>query len=103
MPNGLLAILVATACVAAAMVQGSRAESAGVYYVESQAQQHAAIGNDVRRSAQASAGLTQDQRVDRFLRDRENVAYAFMPRHVDERKDPQTTTTQPTLAKPLRT
>lgn len=84
MPNGIFAMLVAMACMLGAMMQGQRAEQAGAHFVEVTSQRHQAVGNEVRRSTQASAGLSQDQRVDRFLRDRENVAYQFSPARYDE-------------------
>ena len=79
MPNGIFAMLIAMTCIIGAMVQGSRAESAGARYVETKAQKNQEVGEHVRRSTQASAGMSKDERVGRFLRDRENIMFQFSP------------------------
>lgn len=88
MPNGVFAILIAMTGIIGAMVQTERVERSGSYYMEAKAAQNQAVGEDVRRSTMASAGLSKDERVGRFLRDRENVAFAFMPGKYDEPPPP---------------
>lgn len=84
MPNGVFAMLVTMTCIIAAMLQGQRVESVGAHYLEVKAQRHQVVGDDVRRSTKASAGMSQDERVGRFLRDRENIAFTFSPGRYEE-------------------
>lgn len=79
MSNGVFATLVALTVLVGALAQSQRAGRAGQSYMEHTEALNAAVGDQVRRSAVAAAGMRKDERVDRFLRDRENVAYHFNP------------------------
>ncbi|KAI9901176.1 hypothetical protein N3K66_002993 [Trichothecium roseum] len=79
MSNGVFAVLVALTVLVGALAQSQRAGRAGQSYMEHTEAVNAAVGDQVRRSAVAAAGMRKDERVDRFLRDRENVAYHFNP------------------------
>lgn len=82
MSNGVFAALVVLLCIVAALAQAGRADTEGALAVECERRRHAAIGHDMRRSTLAAAGRSKDDRVDSFLRDRENVAYGYvLPRH----------------------
>jgi curved DNA-binding protein CbpA len=83
MPNSVFAALVAMLCTIGALAQGRRAEVAGAHYVDVATQRHQDVSEEVRRSTSASAGMSQDERVERFLRDRENVIYSFSPGQYD--------------------
>ncbi|KAM4056589.1 DnaJ domain-containing protein [Hirsutella rhossiliensis] len=79
MSNGTFATLVVMMCMVGAMTQANRAEASGAHFVESTKQRHAAIGQDMLRSSTALAGRSKDERVDSFLRDRQNVASDYAP------------------------
>lgn len=79
MPNGTFAMLVAMMCIIGAMLQTQRAERSGSQYMETTSLHNQAVGKEVRKSTQLSAGMSQDERVGRFLRDRENVQFQFAP------------------------
>jgi len=84
MPNGVFAMLMAMTCIIGAMLQEQRVEATGAHFLEMTAQHDRAVGDIVRRSAEETAGLSKDERVGRFLRDRENVAFQFVPARYEE-------------------
>ncbi|KAJ3537381.1 hypothetical protein NM208_g6344 [Fusarium decemcellulare] len=89
MSNGLFATLVVVMCMIGAFAQMSRVESSGADYMEMQNQNNLAIGQQVARRTTGAAGRSKDERVDMFLRDRENLAYAFIPsKYDDEASEP---------------
>lgn len=99
MPNAVFAALVALMCTIGALAQGRRAEIAGAHYMDVTAQNHQVVSEVVMRSASASRGMSQEERVARFLRDRENLAYQYDPgryeeyrewKAVDEQQNPST-------------
>ncbi|KAL6852634.1 J domain-containing protein 1 [Amphichorda felina] len=79
MPNGVFAMLIAMTCIVGAMLQSQRAGGAGAQYLETKAERDRAVGREVQRTTEATAGLSKDERVGRFLRDRENVAFDYVP------------------------
>lgn len=81
--NGTFAFAVIAVCFIGAMAHINRAETIGAQYVEYSAQRNADIGNEVRRNTLASAGKSKDERVNNFIRDRENTAYQFVPAKYD--------------------
>ncbi|KHN97155.1 Heat shock protein DnaJ [Metarhizium album ARSEF 1941] len=83
MSNGTFAALVVCMCMIGALAQMSRAEAAGEQHVDFAQQKDWAIGQKMRESTMASAGRTKDERVDTFLRDRENVSFDFRPGKYD--------------------
>ncbi|KFH48297.1 J domain-containing protein-like protein [Hapsidospora chrysogenum ATCC 11550] len=84
MPNGVFAMLMAMTCIIGAMLQEQRAEASGAHFLEAKNQHDRAVGEIVRRSTEETAGLSKDERVGRFLRDRENVAFQFLPGKYEE-------------------
>ncbi|KAM5351795.1 hypothetical protein ACJ41O_004518 [Fusarium nematophilum] len=84
MSNGLFATLVVVMCMIGAFAQMSRAEQSGAEYMEMKNQSNVAIGQQVARRTTVAAGRSKDERVDMFLRDRENLAYAFVPAKYDD-------------------
>ena len=86
MSNGMFAALVVAMCMVGAMAQANRAETNGAQYVDFVSQKDWAIGQQMQRSTLESAGQTKDQRVEGFLRDRENLAYDFSPDRVGDRQ-----------------
>ncbi|KAH6606054.1 hsp40 co-chaperone jid1 [Trichoderma cornu-damae] len=66
-------------CLVGAMAQTNRADTSGAQYVGWAADQSAEIGGRLRRNGSTVAGLSKDERVDYFLRERENVNYHFVP------------------------
>lgn len=84
MPNSVFAALIALMCTIGALAQGRRAESAGAHLIDVTAQNHQNVSEVVMRSASASRGMSQEERVARFLRDREDVAYRYEPGRYDE-------------------
>lgn len=83
MSNGLFAVSVITVCFIGCMIHMNRAESIGQEYVQYSAQRNADIGNTVRMNTMASAGRSRDDRIEGFLRERENTAYSYAPRKYD--------------------
>lgn len=83
MSNGLFAAAVVAMCMVGALAQANRAETAGSQYVDFAAQKDWAIGQDMRSKTVAAAGRSKDERVEGFLRDRENVSYDYIPGRFD--------------------
>ncbi|KAI5467098.1 hypothetical protein BGZ63DRAFT_334710, partial [Mariannaea sp. PMI_226] len=83
MSNGVFATLVVMMCMIGAFAQMSRAEQSGIEYMESTSRSNMAIGQQMERNTLVAAGRSKDERVDNFLRERENVLYAFTPSTYD--------------------
>ncbi|EXM33857.1 hypothetical protein V3481_002717 [Fusarium oxysporum f. sp. vasinfectum] len=83
MSNGLFATLVVVMCMIGAFAQMSRADQYGADLVEMKNQSNLAIGQQVARRNTIAAGRSKDERVDMFLKDRENLNYAFQPGKYD--------------------
>ncbi|KAG5930250.1 hypothetical protein E4U42_002460 [Claviceps africana] len=83
MSNGMFAALVVCMCMIGALAQMSRAEAAGEQYVDFVQQKDWAIGQKMRQSTMAATGRSKDERVDCFLRERENLAFDFEPHKLD--------------------
>ncbi|KAG5998706.1 hypothetical protein E4U54_002131 [Claviceps lovelessii] len=88
MSNGMFATLVVCMCMVGALAQMSRAEAAGEQYVDFVQQKDSAIGQKMRQSTMAASGRTKDERVDSFLRERENLTFDFQPGKFDEPPSP---------------
>lgn len=88
MSNGTFAALVVCMCMIGAFAQMERAEAAGEQYVDFVQQKDWAIGQKMRESTIASSGRTKDERVDSFLRDRENLTFDFQPAKFDAPPSP---------------
>ncbi|OAA73570.1 Heat shock protein DnaJ [Cordyceps fumosorosea ARSEF 2679] len=88
MSNGLFAALVVAMCLVGALAQKNRALAVGEQYVEFAEDRNADIGRAVRRSASAAAGRSREERIDSFVRERENVAYRYRPGRYDDAPSP---------------
>ncbi|OAA82192.1 Heat shock protein DnaJ [Akanthomyces lecanii RCEF 1005] len=83
MSNGLFATLVVAMCFVGAMAQKNRAMAVGEQYVEFVEDRNADIGRAMQRTTSAAAGRSREERIDSFVRDRENVAYRYRPGRYD--------------------
>ncbi|KAJ4024293.1 J domain-containing protein 1 [Fusarium irregulare] len=83
MSNGVFATVVVCMCMIGAFAQMSRAEQYGADLMEMKAQSNLAIGQQVAHRNMIAAGRSKDERVDMFLKDRENLNYAFQPGKYD--------------------
>ncbi|KAL6870476.1 hypothetical protein J3F83DRAFT_736469 [Trichoderma novae-zelandiae] len=79
MSHGAFASIVVLMCLVGAIAQTNRAEATGAQYVGWAADHSADIGGRLRSNGSAVAGLSKDERVDYFLRERENVNFQFVP------------------------
>lgn len=80
MSNGMFAAAVITAAFIGCVLHLNRGRELGQEYVQYSAQRNADIGNTIRQSAMASAGRSRDDRIEGFLRERENTVYNYAPR-----------------------
>ncbi|KAF5660465.1 j 1 [Fusarium heterosporum] len=83
MSNGMFATLVVCMCMIGAFAQMSRADQYGADLLEMKAQADLAIGQQVARRNTIAVGRSKDERVDMFLKDRENLNYAYQPGKYD--------------------
>ncbi|KAF7546399.1 hypothetical protein G7Z17_g8470 [Cylindrodendrum hubeiense] len=83
MSNGVFATLVVMLCMVGAFAQMSRAEQAGGDYVEMRKQSNNVIGQQMARTTYMAAGRNKDERVDSFLRERENTTFEYTPSKYD--------------------
>ncbi|KAM0347973.1 hypothetical protein ACHAPU_004476 [Fusarium lateritium] len=83
MSNGVFATVVVCMCMIGAFAQMSRADQYGSDLMEMKAQADLAIGQQVARRNTIAAGRSKDERVDMFLKDRENLTYAYQPGKYD--------------------
>ncbi|KAF5027277.1 hypothetical protein F66182_620 [Fusarium sp. NRRL 66182] len=95
MSNGLFATIVVVMCMIGAFAQMSRADQYGADLMEMKNQSNLAIGQQVARRNTVAAGRSKDERVDMFLRDRENLTYAFEPGRYDNEALPESSTAGP--------
>lgn len=79
MSHGAFATVLVLMCLVGAMAQTNRADASGAQYVGWAADHSAEIGGGLRRNGTAVSGLSKDERVDYFLRERENVNFQFVP------------------------
>lgn len=84
MSNGVFASIVVMMCMVGALAQMNRASESGADFLEQKAQADLAISRQMARTSRTGVGLSKDERVDSFLRERENVTYQFVPGRFDE-------------------
>jgi hypothetical protein len=77
MSNGSFAALVLAALAVGGVAQATRAESHTTYIVERRQENQAAISGVMHRKGAASAGLGREERIETFVRERENLRYSF--------------------------
>lgn len=83
MSNGLFATVVVMMCMVGALAQMNRADASGTEYMEIKSQADIAIGQQMARRAYGASGRSKDERVDVFLKDRENLNFQFEPSKFD--------------------
>jgi hypothetical protein len=79
MSHGAFATIVVMFCVVGAIAQTNRAENSSTVYAGWVADQNSNVGRRLQRNEIMAAGLNKDERVNHFLRERENVSYQFVP------------------------
>ncbi|KAL7797306.1 hypothetical protein V8C37DRAFT_370663 [Trichoderma ceciliae] len=79
MSHGAFASILVLMCLVGAMAQTNRADTSGAQYVGWAADHSAEVGGRPQRNGTAVAGLSKDERVDYFLRERENENYQLVP------------------------
>ncbi|KAM0447742.1 hypothetical protein ACHAPV_009647 [Trichoderma viride] len=79
MSHEAFATIVVIFCLVGAIAQTNRAENSSDVYAGWVADQNNNVGRRLQRNEVMVAGLNKDQRVDHFLRERENVSYQFVP------------------------
>lgn len=89
MSNGLFATLVVAMCFVGAMAQKNRAMAIGDQYVEFTQDRNADIGRAMQRSTTAAAGRSRDERIDTFVRERENTEFRYRPSKYDAQDLPE--------------
>ncbi|UKZ76279.1 hypothetical protein TrVFT333_003980 [Trichoderma virens FT-333] len=89
MSHGAFASILVLMCLVGAMAQTNRAETSGAQYVGWAADHSAEIGGRLRRNGTAVAGLNKDERVDYFLRERENTNFQFVPNKYESTDHPR--------------
>lgn len=80
----MFASIVVALCFVGALAQRSRAETVGSQYVEFAQDRNADIGRQMQRATYAAAGMSREERIDSFVRDRENMAYRYRPARFEE-------------------
>ncbi|KOS18137.1 J domain-containing protein 1 [Escovopsis weberi] len=88
MSHGMFASMVVALCMVGWLAQLTRAESAGDQYMAWMAEQNARIGRGLAQDGIEAVGRTRGERVDHFLKDRENTLYGYEPARY-ERDEPQ--------------
>ncbi|KAL7898207.1 hypothetical protein HDV63DRAFT_31281 [Trichoderma sp. SZMC 28014] len=79
MSHGAFATIVVMFCLVGAIAQTNRAENSHTVYAGWVADQNNNVGRRLQRNEVMVAGLNKDERVNHFLRERENVNYQFVP------------------------
>lgn len=79
MSHGAFATIVVMFCLVGAIAQTNRAENSSTVYAGWVADQNNNVGRRLQRNEVVVARLNKDERVNHFLRERENVNYQFVP------------------------
>ncbi|TEA14512.1 J domain-containing protein 1 [Colletotrichum sidae] len=85
MSNASFAALVLAALAVGTVVQTTRMDNNSAIIVEQRQIQEANISEALRRQGAAVAGKGREERIERFLRERENLNYDFTPAKLDAR------------------
>lgn len=64
-------------------LQAARAESHTAHVVRKRQERHAAITEEMTRKGMETAGMSSPERIENFVRERENSAYKFAPNRYD--------------------
>ncbi|GKT50648.1 J domain-containing protein 1 [Colletotrichum spaethianum] len=90
MSNASFAALVLAALAVGTVVQTTRMENSSAYILDKKHAHEANISEALRRQGEATAGKGREERIERFLRERENINFGFMPSKLDVRPAPST-------------
>ncbi|KAK2056043.1 hypothetical protein LY76DRAFT_165840 [Colletotrichum caudatum] len=88
MSNASFAALVIAALAVGTVAQTTRMENSSAYILEKKDAHEAHIAEALRRQGEATAGKGREERIERFLRERENINFGFMPAKLDVRPAP---------------
>ncbi|KAK1976250.1 DnaJ domain-containing protein [Colletotrichum cereale] len=88
MSNASFAALVIAALAVGTIAQTTRMENSSAYMLEKKDAHEAHISEALRRQGEATAGKGREERIERFLRERENINFGFMPAKLDMRPAP---------------
>ncbi|WQF85367.1 Putative DnaJ domain, Chaperone J-domain superfamily [Colletotrichum destructivum] len=85
MSNATFAALVLAALAVGTVVQTARMDNSSAYILEKKHAHEASISEALRRQGAATAGKGREERIEQFLRERENVNFGFMPSKLEVR------------------
>ncbi|KAK2007364.1 DnaJ domain-containing protein [Colletotrichum eremochloae] len=88
MSNASFAALVIAALAVGTVAQTTRMENSSAHILERKDAHEAHIAEALRRRGEATAGKGREERIERFLRERENINFGFMPAKLDVRPAP---------------
>ncbi|EFQ35655.1 DnaJ domain-containing protein [Colletotrichum graminicola] len=88
MSNASFAALVIAALAVGTVAQTTRMENSSAHILEKKDAHEAHIAEALRRQGEATAGKGREERIERFLRERENINFGFMPAKLDVRPAP---------------
>ncbi|KAI8274655.1 J domain-containing protein 1 [Colletotrichum sp. SAR11_240] len=90
MSNASFAALVLAALAVGTVAQTTRMDNHSAVFLEKRALHEANISEGLRRQNAAVAGKGREERIERFLRERENINYGFAPETIGGRPSPDT-------------
>ncbi|KAK1709729.1 hypothetical protein CaCOL14_012392 [Colletotrichum acutatum] len=93
MSNASFAALVLAALAVGTVAQTTRMDNSTATFLEKKNAHEANISEALRRQGQAVAGKGREERIERFVRERENINFGFMPSKLDVR--PAASTSSP--------
>ncbi|KAK1625202.1 hypothetical protein BDP81DRAFT_453119 [Colletotrichum phormii] len=85
MSNASFAALVLAALAVGTVAQTTRMDNSTATFLEKKNAHEANISETLRRQGQAVAGKGREERIERFVRERENINFGFMPTKLDVR------------------
>ncbi|OHF01994.1 DnaJ domain-containing protein [Colletotrichum orchidophilum] len=85
MSNASFAALVLAALAVGTVAQTTRMDNSTATFLEKKNAHEANISEALRRQGQAVAGKGREERIERFVRERENINFGFMPSKLDVR------------------
>ncbi|KAK1996837.1 DnaJ domain-containing protein [Colletotrichum falcatum] len=88
MSNASFAALVIAALAVGTVAQTTRMENSSAHILDKKDAHEAHIAEALRRQGEATAGKGREERIERFLRERENINFGFMPAKLDVRPAP---------------
>lgn len=90
MSNMTFAALVLAALAVGTVAQTSRVDNNSAYILEKKYAHEASVSDALRQQVAATAGKGREERIERFLRERDNINFGFMPSKFDSRPESNT-------------